>query len=316
MFAGRQSPHVDPGLRLPMPIRRQNLPLNALRTFEVLGRHGHMQRAAEELGVTHAAVSHQLRLLEDLVGITLFRRKGGLRLTPEGSRLLPILSASFDKMEAALNFMNPLSMTGQITVASTTTLCATWLAPHLHRFLNRHPEIDIHLIPTGIPDTEQPMEGIPEADLTINYGETFGPGRRTVLLSKVEFFPVCSPKLLASSRPRRPADLVNYDLLYGESDEDWEWWFNHVGQPQVQPARKLMLRDTHIALEYARSGHGVAMGDQLTAKVGLEDGSLVPLFDYRIPAPHDVYIITHNEAEMSIRTKEFENWLRSDLLAQ
>ncbi len=299
-----------------MPIRRQNLPLNALRTFEVLGRHGHMQRAAEELGVTHAAVSHQLRLLEDLVGITLFRRKGGLRLTPEGSRLLPILSASFDKMEAALNFMNPLSMTGQITVASTTTLCATWLAPHLHRFLNRHPEIDIHLIPTGIPDTEQPMEGIPEADLTINYGETFGPGRRTVLLSKVEFFPVCSPKLLASSRPRRPADLVNYDLLYGESDEDWEWWFTHVGQPQVQPARKLMLRDTHIALEYARSGHGVAMGDQLTAKVGLEDGSLVPLFDYRIPAPHDVYIITHNEAEMSIRTKEFENWLRSDLLAQ
>ncbi len=299
-----------------MPIRRQNLPLNALRTFEVLGRHGHMQRAAEELGVTHAAVSHQLRLLEELVGITLFRRKGGLRLTPEGSRLLPILSASFDKMEAALNFMNPLSMTGQITVASTTTLCATWLAPHLHRFLNRHPEIDIHLIPTGIPDTEQPMEGIPEADLTINYGETFGPGRRTVLLSKVEFFPVCSPKLLASSRPRRPADLTNYDLLYGESDEDWEWWFTHVGQPQVEPARKLMLRDTHIALEYARSGHGVAMGDQLTAKVGLEDGSLVPLFDYRIPAPHDVYIITHSEAEMSIRTKEFENWLRSDLLAQ
>lgn len=298
-----------------MPVRRQNLPLNALRTFEVLGRHRHMQRAAEELGVTHAAVSHQLRLLEDLVGIPLFRRKGGLQLTPEGSRLVPILTSAFDKIEAALNFMDPASMTGQITVASTTTLCATWLAPHLHRFLNRHPEIDIHLIPTGIPDTATPMEGVPEADLTINYGETYGPGRRTVLLSKVEFFPVCSPKLIAHSRPRKPADLANYDLLCGESDQDWEWWFERIDE-DIRPARKLLLRDTHIALEYARSGHGVAMGDQLTAKVGLDDGSLVPLFDFRIPAPHDVYIITHNETEMSIRTKEFENWLRTDLLGQ
>jgi LysR family transcriptional regulator, glycine cleavage system transcriptional activator len=299
-----------------MPIRRQNLPLNALRTFEVLGRHRHMQRAAQELGVTHAAVSHQLRLLEDLVGLPLFRRKGGLQLTPEGNRLMPILTAAFDKVEAALNFMNPMSMTGQITVASTTTLCAAWLAPHLHQFLNRHPEIDIHLIPTGIPDTAKPMEGIAEADLTINYGETYGPGRRTVLLSKVEFFPVCSPKLLAVSRPRRPAELANYDLLYGESDEDWEWWFAKIDQPQIRPTRKLMLRDTHIALEYARSGHGIAMGDQLTTKVGLDDGSLVPIFDFRIAAPHDVYIITHHEAEMSIRTKEFETWLRADLLSQ
>ncbi|MEX0807332.1 MAG: LysR substrate-binding domain-containing protein [Dongiaceae bacterium] len=299
-----------------MPIRRQNLPLNALRAFEVLGRHGHMQRAAEELGVTHAAVSHQLRVLEEITGVALFTRKGGLQLTPEGSRLLPILTAGFDRMEKSLNFMDPSSMTGQITVASTTTLCACWLAPHLHRFLNRHPEIDIHLVPTGIPDTAVPMEGVAEADITINYGETYCAGRRTVLLSKVEFFPVCSPKLIALSRPRRPADLLNYDLLYGESNQDWEWWFERVGLDAVKPARKLMLRDTHIALEYARSGHGIAMGDQLTAKFGLEDGSLVSLFNQRVPAPHDVHIVTHAEAERSIRTIEFENWLRTDLLNQ
>ena len=117
-------------------------------------------------------------------------------------------------------------------------------------------------------------------------------------------------------RPRRPADLLNYDLLYGESNEDWEWWFDRVGLSNVRPARKLLLRDTHIALEYARSGHGIAMGDQLTAKFGLEDGSLVSLFNQRVPAPHDVHIVTHPESDRSIRTVEFENWLRTDLLNQ
>ena len=167
---------------------------------------------------------------------------------------MPILSLGLRPVETALNFMNPMSMTGQITVASTTTLCATWLAPHLHRFLNRHPEIDIHLIPTGIPDTTSPMEGVPEADLTINYGETYGPGRRTVLLSKVEFFPVCSPKLSRSRGRAVPRTSPTSTCSRANPTRIGNGGSPQIGQPQIRPGRKLMLRDTHIALEYARSG--------------------------------------------------------------
>lgn len=294
----------------------QSLQLNALRAFEAAGRHLHMARAAEELGVTQSAVSHQIRGLEARLGLRLFERgHNRIRLTPDGARLLPVISESFDRMHQGLLALDPDSSAGVLTLACTPSLAANWLVPQLGAFAARFPELEIDLRLGELDDPN--LE--PDVDLTICYGERptttrLATTRRVRRLTHVSFFPVCSPRLLRGEPPlRRPRDLLAHRLIHDDDGGNWRRWLAAAGVATetkgTARAPGLYLWNAHLTLLSARGGGGIALADTMEVGPDLRDGSLVPLFDIEVPAPRAYYLVTPPEEEMPLRAREFERWL-------
>src|SRR5262245_31855120 len=200
-------------------------PLNALRAFEAAARHMSFAMAARELHVTPAAVSHQVKGLEDYLGRPLFRRlKRGLELTRGGQVLQPRLSEGFDRLGDAVEELRSLDDEGALSVSVATSLAARWLTPRLHRFVAMHPELDVRVHastrlidpkpgdPQGDGDPAAPLEN---ADIAVRFGSGDYPGYRVDRLMAVTVTPMCSPKLLEGKRPlRTPADLAHQVLIH------------------------------------------------------------------------------------------------------
>ena len=228
-------------------------PLNSLRAFEASARHRSFTRAADELNVTPAAISHQIKGLEEVLGARLFRRaKGTLMLTDEGQRLLPGVRKGFAAFAEAMENFALYHQTGPLNVALTPSFAAKWLIPRIEHFNARHPEIDIR-ITTTMEMIAYEREGV---DIGVRFGRG-GYGDLVVeLLLASEVTPVCSPQLLKGTRPlEKPSDLSRFTLLHDESpllDETHPNWANEV-VADIQAERK----DIHGI-------HTVAAGETLS----------------------------------------------------
>src|SRR3954451_14914638 len=185
-----------------MPVR--SLPLAALRAFEAAARHVSYSRAAEELNLTHGAISFQMRVLKEELGVDLFKRSGRrMVLTPEGQRLFGYVRDGFTRLEQGMEDVRT-SRRGQVlTVSVHPGLASFWLIPRLGDFQRRHPEIDISLLP-NITLTDFSRDGV---DMALRYGRGRWPGVRAVKLMDEEIFPVCSPRFNGGVLPRQPRDL-------------------------------------------------------------------------------------------------------------
>ena len=180
-------------------------PLNALRTFEAAARHLSFTKAAAELFVTQAAVSHQIKALEEHLGMPLFRRLNrALMLTDEGQALLPYVRDAFDQLAEGVRRLRQGQSSGVLTISVLPSLASTWLIPRLRDFQTRHPEIEVHMTATErlIDFAREPV------DAGIRYGLGHWPGLRVERLLSAEIIPVCSPALLegaaSAAHPRRP----------------------------------------------------------------------------------------------------------------
>jgi LysR family glycine cleavage system transcriptional activator len=202
-------------------------PLNALRAFEAAARQLSFTKAAEELNVTQAAISHQVKTLEEHLGLTLFRRLNRrLVLTEAGQLYLPVLREAFDAVAAGTARLGQDRESGALNISVLPSFAAKWLLPRLSRFRDRYPDIDVMVSANN--------RLIDFADGTYEMGIRYGlgdyPGLRTELLLQDEVFPVCSPKLTEGEHPlRTPADLKHHTLLHDEvsrHDEspDWRNW--------------------------------------------------------------------------------------------
>ena len=187
-------------------------PLNALRAFESAGRHLSFTKAAAELNVTPAAVSHQVKALEELLGVPLFRRlTRALRLTDAGRAALPTLSQGFDTLAQGVEQVRAHSESGVLTVSVSPSFGAMWLVPRLERFRIRHPDIEIRI--DGTDRLVDPGRG--DADVALRYGPGGYKGVRVDRLFGQVNTPVCSPALLRGEHPlRRPDDLRHHTLLH------------------------------------------------------------------------------------------------------
>ena len=251
--------------------------LTALRTFECAARHAHFGRAAAELCVTDSAVSHQIRQLEEQLGMPLFVREGRqVSPTPAAQRLLQRVQQAFELILDACDELRDPGSQAVVRVAVTAELAQKWLVSRLADFSARHPQITLHL-------HEQPLEACvpgPEIDLAITYGT--GPedasGYFVRPLPTLQFFPVCSPGLFNQGALKHPRDLARHCLLHDDQDgKTWTAWLtSHAGD--IQPARHLYLAHAGLTLEAAAQGQGVAMGDNLTAAADLAAGRLVRPF--------------------------------------
>jgi LysR family glycine cleavage system transcriptional activator len=258
-------------------------PLNAVRAFEAAARHLSFTRASEELNVTQAAVSHQVKALEDRLGVLLFRRLNrGLLLTDAGSLYRKELEDILDRLEQATERLRATEAAGLLTVSTNTSFASKWLVPRLQRFRDRRPDVDVRI------DADDALTDFrrDNVDLAIRYGGGVYPGLHSVKLLQDIVFPVCSPKLLEGPHPLRvPEDLRYHTLLRRPRVvEDWPSWLRTAGVTGVDASRGPSFSHSSLLFE---AGHCRAGGRPRTAidgGAGSREGRLVQPFSLSPPA--------------------------------
>ena len=282
-------------------------PLNALRAFEAAARHLSFTRAAEELNVTQAAISHQVKGLEERLGIILFRRLNrALLLTDAGQAYLPAVRDAFDLLAEATGRLKALDRVGVLTVSVLPSFAAKWLVPRLGRFSQAHRDIDIHIAPSEHL-TDFAREDV---DIAIRYGKGEWPGLRAHRLLTEEYFPVCSPDILKGRyRLRTPAELRHHTLLHGDMDIDWRMWLMAAGVEGVDETRGPMFSDSSMVIQAAVEGQGVALGRSALAAADLAAGRLVKPFDISLPATVAYYVVCPTATADYPKIAAFRDWV-------
>jgi len=289
--------------------------LNGLCAFEAAARHGSVARAAVELGLTRAAVTHRLRRLEQQLGLALFdRTPRGLTLSAAGCAFLPDVHGAFENLRVATDNLMRGRGTRVLNVSATPTLAAKWLIPRLSAFHAAHPGLAVR-INTTMRFVDFAREPI---DLAIRYGKGAWPGLRADRLQVPDdMFPVCSPATQNGARPlRSPADLSHHTLLYVDHDRlQWQSWLDAAG---VVPAtgRELIRRGltfdiAYMAIEAAIDGLGVALGYAPFVEADIAAGRLVAPFSLSLPSAvgPDAYIVSPERSAKSPDISLFRDWL-------
>ncbi len=293
-------------------------PLNALRAFEAAARHLSFTKAADELHVTPAAISHQIKALEEHLGLPLFRRLNrGLLLTDAGRACLPGLSDAFDLMAAAIEGLRAQDCSGPLTVSVPPAFAAKWLVPRLERFQERCPEIDVRVSAT-MRRVDFAREDV---DVAIRYGAGRWPGVRAELLLPTEVFPVCAPTLPDGPRPlRTPQDLRHHVLLHDDSVAsipgypDWAMWLRAAGVTEgFDPSRGPRFNHANLALEAAAGGRGVALTISALAAADLAAGRLIRPFELSVPTGFAYHVVCPPAVAERPKVRAFREWLRAEV---
>ncbi|MEW6633739.1 MAG: transcriptional regulator GcvA [Pseudomonadota bacterium] len=281
-------------------------PLNPLRAFEATARHASLTKAAGELHVTHGAVSHQIKALELSLGVKLFERTGQrVKLTPHGAELLPAVSAAFDGIAAATQRMTRPARAGTLSVSCVPALLLLWMTPRLGSFTAQYPDIQLTLIPSN--DAKDVRA--PHIDVCVHYGDGGWADCWMRKWSGLELFPVVSPTLINNRPIRNVRDLSDHVFLHGDDGREWHTWLAAADALDLERGRRHHLGDARMAVEAAVHGHGVALGDSVTARALLARGMLVAPFTLSVPAVDDFYVVCRNEMRSAPIVQLFIDWL-------
>jgi LysR family glycine cleavage system transcriptional activator len=273
-------------------------------------------KAADELHVTPAAISHQIHALEQDLGVMLFRRLNrSIELTASAQVLLPGLTEAFAGIQASVGRLRAHNDTGTLTVTASPSFAAKWLVLRLHRFQEKYPEVDARISATdAVVDLARG-----DYDIAIRYGAGRYPGLDIELLMKNEVFPACSPQLLAKGPPlRTPADLPAHALIHDQAIErdplapTWSMWLKAAGVENIPSITGLSFNNMHLALDAAIAGHGVVLAQNTIAAGDLAAGRLVRLFTLALPDPFAYYILTVPGALERPKVRAFRDWLRCE----
>ena len=288
-------------------------PLNALRTFEAAARHLSFTRAAEELFVTQAAVSHQIKGLEEELGMPLFRRLGRrLLLTDEGQLLVPEVREAFELLGSAVRRVRE-QQGGVLTISATPSFGAKWLAGRIGRFQALHPEFEIQLGAT-LRLVDFARENV---DCGVRYGLGDWPGLRVDRLFDAQLMVVCSPALAAGPPPLRcPDDLRRHTLIHVLDEiDDWRLWLKAAGVSGIDPAKGPKFDSTPMALQAAASGAGIAIGRRRLIEEDLASGRLVVPFDIELADGCAYYFVTPEARANVPKIALFRDWLLAEAAA-
>ena len=294
-------------------------PLNSLRAFEAAARHLSFTKAAEELHVTPAAISHQIKALEEQLGVPLFRRlTRALRLTQAGQSALPPMRDGFDKLADAVDLLRAHEESGAITVSLDPSFAAKWLVPRLDRLRAAHPDLDVRLDATDkLVDFQRD-----NVDLAIRYGGGNYPGLEAERLLSEEIFPVCSPKLLEGPEPlAQPGDLRHHTLIHLEWDSEdvtaptWRMWLLAAGIHDIDFTRGPVFSMTTLALQAAIEGLGVALASSFLVADDLAAGRLVVPFDLSVCDPLDFayHVVVPKRTADLPKVVAFKTWLLDEI---
>lgn len=292
-----------------MPDSRRLPNFSALRAFEAAARHQNFSRAAEELHLTHGAISHQVRALEQELGRELFVRHGRhVAVTTDGLRFAQFLGKTFSDIAAAAD---ALRSTGdnmsRLTISSVPSFAARWLAPRLGHFIEQHPEVEVALQSSGqLQDLAR--DGV---DVGIRFGRGQYPGLVVQRLMGDVYYPVVSPHYRGGQLPVTPEDLRQHTLL--RSNEPWAPWFQAAGLDMAEPAGGVMFEDLSLLIRSAVDGNGVALVRHVVATQEIASGQLVRLFDIAIPSPNEYFFVTPPVSASKPQLLAFRDWLLAEV---
>ena len=293
-------------------MNRRIPPLNSLRSFEAAGRHWSFTRAAEELCVTQAAISHQVRALEENLGVILFKRlPRKLVMTAAGYALLPEITASLDRIESAVHEVKQREGVKEqgLSIRVAPSFASTWLSPRLKDFWQKYPDINLRLYHSHLP-----VEfGQTEIDLGLTYGDGRWKEVEAYPLLKLGFFPVCSPDLLGDEELDLPRFLSSYNLLHDADYRCWKSWLDEANIQGVNAYRGQLIDDTNVLIRAAIDGQGIALGSEVFAAEYLESGQLVRLSDVTL-FNDEAYFLVCPEVHLKREPVAiFKQWILSQL---
>jgi LysR family glycine cleavage system transcriptional activator len=283
-------------------------PVNWLRVFEVAARHLSLSAAAQELNVSTAAVSQQVRLLEQRLGAPLFvRHARGLRLTRAGEALVPACRDCFGRLDAALAELFGKRGKNQLVVRVAFGFARQWLLGKLATFSMQQPDLRLRVIASVW--AGEPLDSSIDVDIRIASGPV--PALESHQLTRDEIFPVCSPRLLARGpRLRNPSELYSHTLLATIGfAQGWRHWFQAARLKDSPPAAALEFDSMRLALETASLGQGVALARTSYADDLLRTRQLKRLFDVRLPATDNLYLTVARGTPANSPAGMFRDWM-------
>jgi LysR family glycine cleavage system transcriptional activator len=295
--------------------------LNAVKAFEAAARHLSFTRAAEELFVTQAAVSHQIKALEDFLGLKLFRRKNrSLLLTEEGQSYFLDIKDIFIELGEATNRLLARSAVGSLTVSMSPSFAIQWLVPRLAKFSEKNPDIDVRI--KAVDSNANSLTD--DVDVAIYYGQGNWPGLRADKLRNEVLIPVCSPLLLNSAKPlAQPSDLKFHTLLHDSNRQDWQAWFRQCGVSDINVNQGPIFSHSSLVLQAAVHGQGVALGYSVLARPDIKAGRLVCPFSEVLVSKEAYYLVCQQNHSEIGKISAFREWMldmfaeesRSELLS-
>ena len=296
--------------------QRRHLHLNALKAFEAAARHLSLTFAAEELGVTQAAVSHHIRQLETNLGVALFKRRSrGIDLTPAGEILAPVVRESFGRIGDALELLADSKPGQPLTVTATPIFASRWLIPRLGRRSGEDVRVNIRLLPNlRLLDLRRR-----EADIAVRCGIPPWPGLEAELLVPIHLTPVCSPQFLEKFGPiREPRDLLRLPLIHAdtpdrEDGEEWRRWFGHVGIDELPGSQALSFHEPMLSMQAAVNGLGVGMGYCELIDVDLAAGILQQILPIEVRHPYSYYLVYPPERRRDDEVRRFRDWILREI---
>jgi LysR family transcriptional regulator, glycine cleavage system transcriptional activator len=288
----------------------RNLPLNALRSFDAAARHLSFAAAAAELGVTAAAVSVQVRRLEEWVGMPLFvRGHRSIALSGSGRTLAPRLTALFLEMERLLSQVAEFDATS-LQISSMATFASRWVAPRLASFTQQHPQLQVRIVAADR-RVDFERDGV---DIGLRYGDGNYPELYSREIARARAFPVCSPAL-AARHGADPARIAGALLLHDESSlvapglPTWSEWFAQAGAPRTIEGSGALFGNSHMALAAAVSGQGFALGLSPLVDEDLAAGRLVKPFATELPSSFGFWFVCRRERLQEPKIAAFHRWI-------
>jgi LysR family glycine cleavage system transcriptional activator len=290
-------------------VAKRNLPpLRALTAFEASARLGSFSRAADELGLTRSAISHQIKALEEVLGVDLFSRDGKrAELTGSGLVYFPAVREAFDQIESQTQVIRPRASENELTVQVYVTVAMKWLLPRLHDFERKHPNMKVRLS-TSYFHWDFDAEN---ADVGIILARNRNEDHHYHNLFRSVLKPVCSPQYIERAGDiSSPRDLINHRLLHVyNAEEDWRLWLKAAGVGEAKPSSTLAFDSYLLAQEAAVAGQGIAMTIGPYARDELASGSLVQPVDLEVPHQHFWAFACLSTHRLLPKVRMFEDWL-------
>ncbi|MED5525239.1 MAG: transcriptional regulator GcvA [Pseudomonadota bacterium] len=287
-------------------------PLNALRAFEASARNSSFIAASQELHVTASAVSHQIKTLEEYLGVSLFSRsKRKVELTPAGEQYLTGIKHALDEIEVATQRLTANQEANVVQISVAPNFLTRWLMPRMGRFQELYPDVELQINASmGLIDFNRAS-----TDMAVYFGNGEWDDIEVHFLRKVMLVPVCSPRLLAGRMPlEKPEDLRHQTLIYvSKRKYEWENWLHQAGVGHLKPKGSMQISSGQLATAAAQESLGVALADSTLTSREIASGRLVVPFDIQLDTHKAFYLVYRKNRPLTAGMKAFKEWLMAEM---
>jgi LysR family glycine cleavage system transcriptional activator len=283
-------------------------PFIALRALEAASRHKSYSRAAEELNVTHGAVSHQIRRLEEELGAVLFLRRGNvMEPTPSALKLAARIADAMDTLRGAVEEIAAEAVTDPLVLSTLSSFAGRWLTPRLARLAEETGEAHLE-VRAADAIANFVSDGV---DAAVRYGAGRWPGVTSVTMFTETLFPVCSPAFAEQYRLEKPEDLLRAPLLR-QTHRPWTIWFSSIGIDAPPPRSGMIFDDSALLLDAAAQGLGAALARSGLVEIDLRQGRLVRPFEGSAPAEAGYHFVWRPDSRKLKRILRLRDWLLAE----